>query len=437
MGLKMFGSGVEDLAQNEEFVESSEEIASQVFPDHEEQTERLLKTLYYGKLPVSDRPSLPLTKFAVDQFTNVGLDGLKLGRLDVGRAAEITRAACVCPSSLVLALLYLDRLRKRNPEYLTTISSADLFLVSMMVASKFLHDDGEQDEVFNDEWAQSGGMDTKEINKLEIEFLSAIDWKIFVNTEDFKKSMTSVEQDIAMKEVSDRGWVTYTELAVLSQHPGVAEMWTLCLDMGMRLASVCLAAYAAGLLSLLATVSLLEKSSLGPSAVTNSVNILRNLTPDQDLLPVDDDLDEVLSQHRVTTADILTASLLVTSLSSGIQTKENSVDFDNFNNSYEDTDNNPNYTRSLWLSEQSYRDAGAGDNFVYGVRKWKTSTTFDLDFDRDAVDWKKLLLKDLSVGEGVSSYLGRCPVLRWGSSWIGHDGRHLWSKPISLIPMNV
>ena len=51
----------------------------------------------------------------------------------------------------MLALLYLDRLRRRNPEYLTTVSSADLFLVSLMVASKFLHDDGEEDEVFNDE----------------------------------------------------------------------------------------------------------------------------------------------------------------------------------------------------------------------------------------------------------------------------------------------
>ena len=118
----------------------------------------------------------------MDQFTGVGLDALgeKLGRLDMARAAEMTRTACVGPSSLVLALLYLDRLRKRNPDYLTSISSADLFLVSMMVASKFLHDDGEEDEVFNDEWAQSGGMDAKEMNRLEIEFLSAIDWRIFV-----------------------------------------------------------------------------------------------------------------------------------------------------------------------------------------------------------------------------------------------------------------
>jgi hypothetical protein len=43
------------------------------------------------------------------------------------------------------------------------VSSADLFLVSMMVASKYLHDDGEEDEVFNDEWAASGDIDIKVI----------------------------------------------------------------------------------------------------------------------------------------------------------------------------------------------------------------------------------------------------------------------------------
>jgi hypothetical protein len=31
------------------------------------------------------------------------------------------------------------------------------------VASKYLHDDGEEDEVFNDEWAASGDIDIKVI----------------------------------------------------------------------------------------------------------------------------------------------------------------------------------------------------------------------------------------------------------------------------------
>jgi hypothetical protein len=43
-----------------------------------------------------------------------------------------------------------------------------------MVASKFLHDDGEVDEVFNDEWAASAGLNVKDINNFERDFLQAI-----------------------------------------------------------------------------------------------------------------------------------------------------------------------------------------------------------------------------------------------------------------------
>lgn len=43
-----------------------------------------------------------------------------------------------------------------------------------MVSSKFLYDDGEDDEVFMDEWAASGGLSIKELVELEKNFLNAI-----------------------------------------------------------------------------------------------------------------------------------------------------------------------------------------------------------------------------------------------------------------------
>ncbi len=90
-----------------------------------------------------------------------------LSRLDVSRTAELSMNTHASPASLVVALLYLDRLRTANPTYLGTVSSTDLFLVSLMVASKFLNDDGEDDEVFNDEWAEAAGMELKELNRCE------------------------------------------------------------------------------------------------------------------------------------------------------------------------------------------------------------------------------------------------------------------------------
>merc|ERR1712209_197271 len=93
LALKIFPDigQVGDVEQEEPDTDE-EEYAPQVFPEHTESETRYTRSLYYGFLPATDRPSLPLTRLAVDQF---------------------------------------------------------------------LHDDGEEDEVFNDEWASSAGIDTK------------------------------------------------------------------------------------------------------------------------------------------------------------------------------------------------------------------------------------------------------------------------------------
>ena len=49
-----------------------------------------------------------------------------------------------------------------------------------MVASKYLYDDGEVDEVFNDDWAEAGRVEVTEMNRLEIEFLCAVEWSLHV-----------------------------------------------------------------------------------------------------------------------------------------------------------------------------------------------------------------------------------------------------------------
>lgn len=43
-----------------------------------------------------------------------------------------------------------------------------------MVASKYLYDEGEEEEVFNDEWGAAGKLDVKTVNNLETNFLNAI-----------------------------------------------------------------------------------------------------------------------------------------------------------------------------------------------------------------------------------------------------------------------
>ncbi len=43
-----------------------------------------------------------------------------------------------------------------------------------MMASKYLYDEGVDEEVFNDEWAESAGLDLQQLNELERGFLGAI-----------------------------------------------------------------------------------------------------------------------------------------------------------------------------------------------------------------------------------------------------------------------
>merc|ERR1711981_647994 len=359
MELKMFGS-IADLENPPENAldEPGDDIQPQIFPEHDELYERYRKTLNYSKLPVTDRSSLPLTQLAVETFTNVGLDALgdSLGRLDVGRAGEMTRSSCVGPSSLVLALLYLDRLRRNNPDYLTTISSADLFLVSMMVASKFLHDDGEEDEVFNDEWASSGGIDTKELNRLEVKFLAAMDWRIFVDDTEFQTTLSRLEADIAIREVTARdGDATYSDLSVLGSGEQAAHMLSLLAQAAIKVTAVCLTTYAAGILTLLGTAAALSRTPLGPAQVSSSVRTLAsafNGLDEQEVAvhQVPDDNNTRDELRTLSHADLVTASLLVTTLTSAPLTGD---PLDDEEEEEEQHRQQLNRTRALWLSELS------------------------------------------------------------------------------------
>lgn len=199
------------------------------------------------------------------KFNELNLDEslvmTKLNRLDVSKAGEITKETCSSPTSLVLALMYLDRLRHNNTKYLSSISSTDLFLVSLMVASKFLHDDGEEDEVFNDEWASSGGMDKKELNKLEMDFLTAIDWNIYVSPNDYEGTMDKLELAVAIKEVNRRGgWTTYSDLLVMSKQMDMLKLWGILYEYTVKLTVVCAFAYAASLMTMVGTCHLVNRT---------------------------------------------------------------------------------------------------------------------------------------------------------------------------------
>ena len=70
-------------------------------------------------------------EFAAELFTEIK-SGKTFERLNVEEASRISRNACVSPCSFVLALLYLERLKDCNPEYLQRVAPSELFLVTLV-----------------------------------------------------------------------------------------------------------------------------------------------------------------------------------------------------------------------------------------------------------------------------------------------------------------
>lgn len=59
-------------------------------------------------------------------------DNLFLERLCFDYAADLSREAVLSPCSLVVALIYLERLSQKNANFISSIPSSKLFLVSVV-----------------------------------------------------------------------------------------------------------------------------------------------------------------------------------------------------------------------------------------------------------------------------------------------------------------
>jgi hypothetical protein len=82
----------------------------------------------------------------------------------------------------VLCLVYIDRIVKHNPDVqVTDLTCHRLLLTGCMVAAKF-HDD---EYASNEYFARVGGIDTSELNSLEVEFLKLLNWKLYVRGSEY------------------------------------------------------------------------------------------------------------------------------------------------------------------------------------------------------------------------------------------------------------
>ncbi|XAR49115.1 hypothetical protein NMG60_11032185 [Bertholletia excelsa] len=127
--------------------------------------------------------------------------GTRAPSLTIGQYLDrIFKYSACSPSCLVLAYVYLDRFLQKTGLCLTSLNVHRLLITSSMLADKF-----HEDECYNNAYyAKVGGVSTQEINRLELEFLSSIEFSLHVTVETFNSYCSFLEEEANSKSPIDR-----------------------------------------------------------------------------------------------------------------------------------------------------------------------------------------------------------------------------------------
>jgi len=160
------------------------------------------------------------------------------------------------------------------------------------VASKYLFDDGEDEEVYNDEWAASASLEVKELNKREREFLAALDWELFVSPDEFFAQLTVIEIMATINQTRKRGsdGLTYNELVSLGFNSASLKRWLQLYDNFLKIIMVSFVTYSAIVITVFGVTILacsfhvmVSKSASSPNSCThgNDTDEIENRFPRQ------------------------------------------------------------------------------------------------------------------------------------------------------------
>lgn len=198
-------------------------------------------------MPNPRHPALsnPLCSYAAEIFSE-NRKGHSLDRLDYATVGKLA----VTPCSLIMAMIYLDRLNDIDPEYARRITPSELFLVSMMVSTKVYC--GYDEDIYISAWAEYGNMTIDEMKKLELDFLNALNWTAYISNEEFFDKLNSVELVLAKRQGLKRGWLTYTELSKLIPSIEIAKQI-------IKYNAILAVSYAAGFITIAGAFLLVSK----------------------------------------------------------------------------------------------------------------------------------------------------------------------------------
>eukprot|EP00250_Pteridium_aquilinum_P007553 c17241_g1_i1 orf=285-980(-) len=107
---------------------------------------------------------------------------------------RIFKYANCSPSCFVVAYAYLDRFIHQQPDIpITSLNVHRLLITSVMVAAKFL-----DDSYYNNAYyGKVGGVSTQEMNRLELEFLFRLGFRLHVTLQVFDNYCSHLERELA------------------------------------------------------------------------------------------------------------------------------------------------------------------------------------------------------------------------------------------------
>jgi len=123
-------------------------------------------------------------------------DGLQVPDMCIERYLERILKYVNCSSSVfVVAYAYIDRLIQFHPQFrITSVNVHRLLITTVMVASKFLEDLNCR----NSYYARVGGVSSEEINRMEMEFLFLMGFKLQVSVNVFESYCSHLEREVAL-----------------------------------------------------------------------------------------------------------------------------------------------------------------------------------------------------------------------------------------------